>query len=151
MPRTKKYDAVRDEMLQNTKVKEEYDKLEQEYTEVQENLNEVVQETVEEKEEVEKTEVPGEIITDTPIEEASDLIKDEVPTQEVINEETERVEESGSRIPPELSEPANWKPSAKYEPAEDVGNNEEQEVEIIVDTSNERLTKTYGFGVKFKE
>lgn len=151
MPRTKKYDEVRDEMLKNPKVKEEYDKLEQEYTKDQENLNEVVQETVEEKEEVEKTEVPGEIITDTPIEEASDLIKDEVPTQEVINEETERVEESGSRIPPELSEPANWKPSAKYEPAEDVGNNEEQEVEIIVDTSNERLTKTYGFGVKFKE
>ena len=52
----------------------------------QENLNEVVQEIVEEKEEVEKAEVPGEIITDTPIEEATDLIKDEVPTQEDINE-----------------------------------------------------------------
>ena len=128
MPRTKKYDEVRDEMLQNTKVKEEYDKLEQEYTEEdlktknQENLNEVMQETIEEKEEVEKAEVPGEIITDTPIEEATDLIKDEVPTQEDINE-----------IANDLAEHQDF----QEEPEED--------------TSNERLIKTYGFGVKFKE
>lgn len=123
MPRTKKYDEVRDEMLQNTKVKEEYDKLEQEYTEEdlktknQENLNEVVQETVEEKEEVEKAEVPGEIITDTPIEEATDLIKDEVPTQEDINE-----------IANDLAE-------------------HQEEFQAM----KKKLASTYGFGVKFKE
>lgn len=132
MPRTKKYDEVRDEMLQNPKVKEEYDKLEQEYTEEdlktknQENLNEVVQETVEEKEEIEKAEAPGEIITDTPIEEATDLIKDEVPTQEEINEIANDLAEHQDEF--------------------------EEEIEVkIKDTSNERLTSTYGFGVKFKE
>ena len=89
----------------------------------QENLNEVVQETVEEKEEVEKAEVPGEIITDTPIEEATDLIKEEEPTQENINETVNELAEYQDEIQEELEE----------------------------DTSNERLTKTYGFGVKFKE
>lgn len=89
----------------------------------QENLNEVMQETVEEKEEVEKTEVPGEIITDTPIEEATDLIKDEEPTQEDINE-----------IANDLAE-----------------HQDEFQEEPEEDTSNERLIKTYGFGVKFKE
>lgn len=89
----------------------------------QENLNEVVQETVEEKEVVEKAEIPGEIITDTPIEEATDLIKDEEPTQEDINE-----------IANELAE-----------------HQDEFQEEPEEDTSNERLIKTYGFGVKFKE
>jgi hypothetical protein len=90
----------------------------------QENLNEVVQETVEEKEEVEKAEVPGEILTDTPIEEATDLIKDEEPIQEDINETVNELNEQQDEF---------------------------QEEPIQEDTSNERLIKTYGFGVKFKE